>query len=212
MGINTIPPEVLEKIFESITYDSEVRKRIHFRQLALVCKKWSVIIVPMIWKEIELTGLSERSKSKAFSFYRHIINPNCLWGRHIRTLNLIRVSFWPICIAKILTTCPYIVDLKIFSYNPYDRYNYNNTDFLENILRMLPYLKRLDLSQSHYYFGKDMIQQVIDKYKNIDIRATRYCLREKEVNCIPRLSEKYERKKWHCVICKTGKYASPNDK
>ena len=81
MGINTLPPEVLEKIFKSITYDSEIRKRIHFRRLALVCKKWSVIIVPMIWKEIELTGLSGRSKSKAFSFYRHIINPNCSWGR-----------------------------------------------------------------------------------------------------------------------------------
>ena len=101
------------------------------------------------------------------------------------------------------------MDLKIFSYNPV---NYSNIGLLENILRVLPYLKRLDLSQSHYYFGKGNIQQVIDKRKDIYIRATRYCPREKEVDCIPRLSEKYEEKNWHCVICRTGKYASPNAK
>src|SRR5256885_7214593 len=107
MEINTLPTELFEQIFEKITYERKCVQRANFRQIALVCKRWSAIIIPMIWKEMEITGSLRIEKSTAFSFYRHIINPNCEWGRYIQALKLHDAPFWPICMAKLLTACPY---------------------------------------------------------------------------------------------------------
>ena len=206
MEINTLPTELLEQIFEKITYERKCVQRANFRQIALVCKRWSAIIIPMIWKEMEITGSFRIAKSTAFSFYRHIINPNCEWGRYIQTLKLYDAPFWPICIAKLLTAIPYIVNLSIISYKPDD--GSKKVDLLEHILRVLPNLRRLDLSRSHYYFGDDNIQQVINSRKDLYIKATRVCLQSKGKNCIPWMyvSEEYDGKKWNCSHCKIGKY------
>ena len=96
MEINTLPTEILEQIFENITYERKNRKHANFRQIALVFKRQSAIIIPMIWKEMEITGSLRIEKSTAFSFYRHIINPNCEWGRYIQAFKLHDVPFWPI--------------------------------------------------------------------------------------------------------------------
>src|SRR5207244_13234250 len=77
MEINTLPTELLEQIFENITYERKCAQCANFRQIALVCKRWSAIIILMIWKEMEITGSLRIEKSTVFSFYRHIINPNC---------------------------------------------------------------------------------------------------------------------------------------
>ena len=166
MEINTLPTELLEQIFEKITYERKCAQRANFRQIALVCKRWSTLIIPMIWKEMEITGINRTAKSTAFSFYRYIINPNCLWGEYIQTFELYSVPFWPICMAKILTACPNIVNLLIFSYRPEEG---KKIDLLEHILRVLPNLRRLDLRLSHYYFGEDNIQQAINRRKDLYI-------------------------------------------
>ncbi len=205
MEINTLPTELLEQIFENITYERKWAQRANFRQIALVCKRWSAIIIPMIWKEMEITGSLKIEKSIAFSFYRHIINPNCEWGRYIQVLKLHDAPFWPICMAKLLTACPYIVNLSIISYRPERS---KKVDLLEHILRVLPNLRRLDLSRSHYYFGEDNIQQVINNRKDLYIKATRVCPQSKGKNHIPWMyvSEEYDGKKWNCPYCKSGKY------
>ena len=76
MEINTLPTELLKQIFKKITYKRKCAQRANFRQIALVCK------------EMEIIGSFRTAKSTAFSFYRHIINPNCEWGRYIQTLKL----------------------------------------------------------------------------------------------------------------------------
>ena len=113
---------------------------------------------------MEITGSLRIEKSTAFSFYRHIINPNCEWDRYIQTLKLHDV--------KLLTACLYIVNLSIISYRPERS---KKVDLLEHILRVLPNLRRLDLSRSHYYFGEDNIQQAINSRKDLFIKATRIC-------------------------------------
>ena len=81
-------------------------------------------------------------------------------------------------------------------------------DFLEHILRVLPNLRRLDLSRSHHYFGEDNIQQVINNHKDLYIKATRVCPQSKGKNHIPWMyvGEEYDGKKWNCPYCKSGKY------
>src|SRR5947207_15798536 len=116
----------------------------------------------MIWKEMEITDSLRIKKSTAFSFYRHIINPNCEWDRYIQALKLHDAPFWPICMAKLLTACPYIVNLSIISYRSVGS---KKVDLLEHILRVLPNLRRLDLSRSHYYFVEDNIDHVITNCK-----------------------------------------------
>ena len=172
MKINTLPTEILEQIFENITYERKCVQRANFGQIALVCKRWSAIIISMIWKEMEIIGSFRKAKSTAFSFYRHIINPNCEWGRYIQTLKLHDASFWPICMVKLLTAVPYIVNLSIISYRPERS---KKVDLLEHILRVLPNLRRLNLSYSYHYFDEDNIQQVINNRKDLYIKATRVC-------------------------------------
>src|ERR1043166_8816426 len=136
----------------------------------------------MIRKEMEITGYLRIMKSTAFSFYRHILNPNCEWNRYIQTLKLYNAPFWPICMAKLLTANPYIVNLSIISYKPEES---KKVDLLEYILRVLPNLRKLDLSRSHYYFGDDNIQQAINSCKDLYIKVTRVCPQSKEKNRIP---------------------------
>src|ERR1044071_9915134 len=77
MEINTLPTELLEQIFKKITYEKKCAQRANLRQIALVYKRWSAIIIPMIWKEMEIIGTFRTMKSTAFSFYRHIIKAEC---------------------------------------------------------------------------------------------------------------------------------------
>ena len=127
-------------------------------------------------------------------------------GRYIQTLKLHNAPFWPICMAKLLTARPYIVNLTIISYRPERSKKVN---LLEHILKALPNLRRLDLSRSHHYFGEDNIQQAINSRKDLFIKATRVCPQSKEKNHIPWMyvSEEYDRKKWNCPYCKSDKYA-----
>src|SRR6185437_386069 len=177
MEINTLPTELLKQIFKKITYERKCAQHANFRQIALVCKKWSAIIIPMIWKEMEIIGSFRTMKSTAFSFYRHIINPNCKWGRYIQILKLHDAPFWPICMVKLLTACPYIVNLSIISYKPERSKKVN---LLGHILRVLPNLRRLDLSRSHNYFGEDNIQQAINSHKDLYIKVLEIVLKVKE--------------------------------
>src|ERR1043165_3184148 len=142
---------------------------------------------------MEIIGTFRTMKSTAFSFYRHIINPNCEWGRYIQILKLHDVPFWPICLAKLLTACPYIVNLSIISYRPVGS---KKVDLLEHILRVLPNLRRLDLSRSHYYLGDDNIQQAINSRKDLFIKVTRVCSQSKGKNRISWMygSEEYDGK------------------
>ena len=107
--------------------------------------------------------------------------------------------------VKLLIAVPYIVNLSIISYKPEES---KKIDLLEHILRVLPNLRRLDLSRNHYYFGEDNIQQAINSRKDLYIKATRDCLQSKGKNRIPWMYEKeeYDGKKWNCSHCKSGKY------
>ena len=78
--------------------------------------------------------------------------------------------------VKLLTVYLYIVNLSIISYRSVGN---KKVDLLEHILRVLPNLRRLDLSHSHHYFGEDNIQQVINNHKDLYIKATRVCPQSK---------------------------------
>src|SRR5207247_2105583 len=136
----------------------------------------------MIWKEMEITGSLRIEKSIAFSFYRHIINPNCEWDRYIQALKLYDAPFWPICMLKLLTVCLYIVNLSIISYRLVKS---KKVDILKHIIKILSNLRKLDLSRSHHYFGEDNIQQVINNRKDLYIKTIRVCLQSKRKNNIP---------------------------
>src|SRR3954447_10600629 len=124
MSLNTLPIEVLERIFElaGVYYGTFYCKASHkddLKRFALVYRKWARIAMPMIWREIKVSGLGRREKSNAFKFYRHILAHSC--GRHIRKLKLKTAPFWAICIVKILQACPYIQEFQLWDY-------YDNSD------------------------------------------------------------------------------------
>ena len=80
MEINTLPTELLEQIFEKITYERKCAQRANFRQIALVCKRWSAIIIPMIWKEMEITGSLRIEKSTVLRIeytYNNVMQKSC---------------------------------------------------------------------------------------------------------------------------------------
>src|SRR5271154_4725202 len=123
MSLNTLPPEVLERIFE-LTDDNwyrpcDINSRMRYlKQFALVCRKWDRIAMPIIWKEVIISSYGRESINKTFSFYRHIINLYINCEQNIRMLELRHVIFWPVCIAKILQTYSDIQDLRITEYYP----------------------------------------------------------------------------------------------
>jgi hypothetical protein len=189
MMLNTLPPEILERIFEFT--DKGIFK------CALVCRKWASLANPIIWKGITVHAGGRISKNISFVFYRNIINPNHSCAQYIRKLTLDSVIFWPVCIGKILQACPGIVELKILHYSP--EKTENRIDLLKYIPRVLPNLRRLDLSYSHRYFGEDNIQRLIDSKKSFHIKVTRKCFSNRE-NIIG-FYEEYDSsgsKKWRC--------------
>jgi hypothetical protein len=188
MSLNTLPLEILERIFKSVgdDYDAWYKKR-----FALVCRKWARIAMPIIWKDVKVSGLGRHEKTNSFKFYRHIIAHSC--GQYIRKLILKDVSFWAICIKKILRICPYIQIFKLKSY--YDNSNKESID-LDFIMRALPNLRKLDVSGSHNYFGIEAIQKLIDTQKKLTIRATKQCI--KDPNNVTWEKDKYKNGKWTC--------------
>jgi hypothetical protein len=191
MSLNTLPIEVLERIFELAgdNYD----KGYHMYNLkifALVCRKWARIAVPMIWEDIKVSGRGRREKSNAFKFYRHILAHSC--GMHIRKLELESAPFWAICIVKILQACPYIQEFQLRDYH--DNSDKGKID-LDFIMKALPNLRKLDISDSHNYFGIEAIQKLIDTQKKLTICATRHI---KDPNHVTWKMDKYENGKWIC--------------
>ena len=189
MMLNTLPPEILERIFEFT--DKGIFK------CALVCRKWASLANPIIWKSITVHVKGRFYRNVPFVFYRNIINPNHSCAQYIRKLTLKSVIFWPVCIGKILRACSGIVELKILHYMP--NKTGNRIDLLEYIPRALPNLRRLDLSYSHRYFGEDNIQRLIDSKKSFHIKVTRKCPSNRE-NIIG-FYEEYDSsgsKKWRC--------------
>ena len=199
MMLNTLPPEILERIFEFT--DKGIFK------CALVCRKWASLANPIIWKGITVHAGGRLSKNISFVFYRNIINPNHSCAQYIRKLTLKSVIFWPVCIGKILRACPEIVKLKILHYSP--EKTENRINLLEYISRVLPNLRRLDLSYSHKYFGNNNIQRLIDSKKSFHIKVTRKCPSNRE-NIIGYYYEEYDSsgsKKWQCYEESCPNYA-----
>ena len=217
MSLSTLPPEVLEQIFKSMIAGDYLNRfwiNKYLKPLVLVCRKWASILNPMIWKEL-LIRSTIYDKNKAFSFYKHVMNPEYSVGQHIKTLRLYKVPYWPICIAKMLKKCSNIVNLELSGYWHKGAKGKYNGNLLENILQALPNLRRLDLIESHEYFGEKNIQHLIDTRKDLQIKATRKCPQlhkigqwiDNDTVSIFSNSEMYENKEWHCSECKTGKYA-----
>jgi hypothetical protein len=189
MMLNTLPPEILERIFEFTNKD--------IFKCALVCRKWASLANPIIWKGVTVHARGWSSRDISFTFYRKIINPDHSCAQYIRKLTLDSVIFWPVCIGKILQACPGIVELKILHYMP--NKTGNRIDLLKYIAQTLPNLRRLDLSYSHRYFGEDNIQRLIDSKKSFHIKVTRKCPLNREK--IIGYYEEYDSstsKKWQC--------------
>ena len=191
MMLNTLPSEILERIFEFTNKDI-------FR-CALVCRKWASLANLILWKAIIVCAQGRHQRDVSFIFYRKIINPDHSCAQYIRKLTLDSVIFWPVCIGKILQACPGIVELKILYYIP--NKTGNRIDLLEFISRALLNLQRLDFSYSHRYFGDNNIQQFIDSKKSFHIKVTRNCpfIRKEIIGCY----EEYDSstsKKWECYI------------
>ena len=196
MEINSLPIELLEKIIESA---SEGISKQDLREYALVCRKWAVIANSLLWGEVDLYSYSHR---KEFRMYKHLTISGTVCGKYIRKLKMDGISLWPICIVKMLRVCPNIQELSIRSYDYFDKRG-DVKDLLSDISRLLPNLRKLDISFSHVYLEKNnSIEKLIESNKNLQITATRSC--KKNNNYI----EHYQDGKWlDCHICKTGRYS-----
>jgi hypothetical protein len=193
--MNSLPTEILERIIKSTSEDGnywgESWRKYYLRECALVSRRWAVIANSLLWKEVSL--YSYRNK-KEFSFYRHITTPGYVCGKYIRKLIIGEPKLWPICIGKILSACPGIVELKIKSYRPY-KYK-GEINLLRHITKVLPNLQKLNLNYSESYFKADEIQQLIESKKIPYIKATRDCVICKHS------FERYDSskaKKWICL-------------
>lgn len=209
MSISTLPFEILEKIIietdgdEYYYYNYNIGKIVktnkYLKRYALVCRKWALIVNPLIWKETHVyADYSYRDKGNEFSFYRHITKPGYVCGKYIEKLTLDASNLWPICIVKILRACPNIVDLTMTWYNYKDnkgRGKVNN--LLREIQNLLPKLKRINIKGSNKYLTDIEIDKLIKNRKDLQIQATRDC---KKHNV---LSEIYNGKEWEeCPRCK----------
>lgn len=199
MSLNTLPPEILERIFELTGDGLLYYQKLYLDSFALVCRKWASLAIPIRWKEVELKdNYGWQCRNRVFKFYRHIVNPYHNCGQYIRKLELISVPFWPVCIAKILQACPNIQDLQIVGYKGKKDKSYD-IDLLDFIIKALPNLRKLDISNSHKYFRVEAIQNLIDTYgKKIEIIATRPCI--KHPNHLY-FSEEYRDNKWNQCRC-----------
>jgi hypothetical protein len=195
--MNSLPTEILEKIIKSA---SESWKKYYLREYALVSRRWAVIANSLLWREVNL--YSYRNK-KEFSFYRHITTPGYDCGKYIRKLIIEDPKLWPICIGKILSACPEIVELKIESYRPY-KYK-GEINLLRHITKVLPNLQKLNFNYSESYFKENEVQHLIDSKKIPYIKATRKCITNKYS------LEKYDSskaEKWKCIVYNCPNYKS----
>ncbi|PKK49542.1 hypothetical protein RhiirC2_803455 [Rhizophagus irregularis] len=116
---NSLPPELLEKIFK----------------IALKANS-------LIWDEVDL--YSHYNKKK-FQMYKHLIKPGIVCEKYIRKLNMDEVKLWPICIVKMLQAYPSnIQKLNIKDYQYYSKKD-DVRDLLSKILHILPNLRKLDI-------------------------------------------------------------------
>jgi F-box-like len=177
--INNLPFEVLEQIFDSIprfisfvgTQDKHALKT-----CALVCKYWNVIASPLVWKKVTIDLICEVwwIQQIQFSFLKHITNPNYLCGRYIQSLKFNGCKLYPLAIIKILRRCPNITVLALEKYRP-PKGKIDTPNLLDQISKVLPYLKVLKVCLSEEYFGDKKIQEFIDKHENLQVWATRRC-------------------------------------
>ena len=197
MSINSLPNEILEKIIlNSVIY---YNSKYYLKKYALVCRKWALIANHHLWKEVNLDPDHKYYKGNEFPFYRHITKPGYTFGKYILKLKLEFSHLWPICIIKILRLCPNIVDLTILCYRHNDnkgRGKVNN--FLEEIQRLLPNLKRLNIRYSNRELTDIAIENLIENRKDLQILATRKCKKDSS-----HWSEEYNGKNWICNDCNT---------
>src|SRR5690348_14865939 len=142
MSINKLPIEILEKIiieaegtggYNYNCLGELIKSKVHLPKYALVCRKWTLIANPLIWKEKTIYGhFNYYNKGNEFNFYRHITKSGYVCGKYIKKLTLLNSKLWPVCIVKILQACPNIDHLSLRCYNYKDnRGKVNN--FLEKI-------------------------------------------------------------------------------
>jgi hypothetical protein len=192
--MNTLPVEILEKIItKSVSrYWSDyngnwIYNHYMLKKYALVCRTWALIVNPILWKVVNLSGSTDSNNE--FRFYKHIMKPGYTFGKYIQKLSLNKSELWPICIIKILRACPNIVDLTIRSYRYRDSKNRGKVNnLLEQIQDLTPNLKRLNLE----YSGDNItgIEKLIKDRKDLQILATRYNSLKQSV------IEKYNGKEW----------------
>ncbi|CAG8772588.1 11423_t:CDS:1, partial [Rhizophagus irregularis] len=53
MTNNSLPPELLEKIFKT-TYEGTYYRWYYLQKYALVCQKWAVVANSFLWGEVDL--------------------------------------------------------------------------------------------------------------------------------------------------------------
>lgn len=187
MSINTLPDEILEKII----LIREYYDKYYFKKRALVCRRWALIINHYLWKEVKLG--SRLYKDNEFSFYRHIKKPGYTFGKYILKLEFNYSTFWPICIIKILCLCPNIVDLTITNYFYNDFKGRGKVkNFLEEIQKVLPNLKKLNITYSHREITDIAVEKLIENRKDLQILATRRCKKNSAFIDI------YNGKEWTC--------------
>lgn len=211
MSINSVPNEILEEIILKARGDTFIN--CNLTKYVLVCRRWALIANHHIWKEVRLDdGSWDKSykyefpsykdsgfafyKDSEFPFYRHITKPGYTFGKYILKLELEFSRLWPICIIKMLRRCPNIVDLTIRDYQYRDVKGRGKVvNFLEEIQRLLPNLKRLDIINSHRELANIEIEKLIENRKDLQILASRNC---KE--CYYHI-ERYNGKEWTCKGC-----------
>ncbi|CAB5374833.1 unnamed protein product [Rhizophagus irregularis] len=192
MTNNSLPPELLEKIFKT-TYEGTYYRWHCLQKYALVCRKWAVVANYLLWGEVDLYS---RYNKKEFQMYKHLTILGTACGKYIRKLKMDEAKLWPICIVKMLRACPNIRELSIKDYQYYGKKG-DVRDLLSEILHILPNLQKLDIRYSQDYFDKgNTIEKLIENRKNLKIRTTRICKTNKG------FFEWYEDGEWQCNICK----------
>jgi F-box-like len=199
MHINNFPFEILEQILIKVFHGYGYRcKYDDIKRCSLVCRVWNKIASALLWKEVIIGNrnyyCSWNANNKDFYFLRHITNPKYNCGKYIRKLSIYKTKLYPLSIAKILRFCPNITSIAIRDYTFYGEKG-DMKDLLGKILELLPNLREIDLSDSTY-FDDEKIQKLIDTRKNLKIKATRDCPKDRKF--IVKACEIYKNNKWIC--------------
>ena len=188
--IQDLPYEILEKIIENACEPYIYTRNYYLIQYALVSRQWAVIANNLIWEELDLQC---RQNRKEFRFYRRLTMPNVACGKYVRKLIIDNAKLWPICIRKLLQTCPNITELSMREYQHNGKGDIGN--LLGDIQTLLPSLQKIDITYSEQYFDKNEdIERLIENRKDIEILATRKCKSAESV------FEIYDGKKWSCEM------------